>query len=534
MKADLIITNGRLYTVDPTHPWAEAVACHGGRILAVGTNEEITALAGTRTERIDAGGRLVLPGLTDAHVHFLAFAEKQQEVNLFGLRRFTDVAERLRAAVAQAQPGQWILGWGWHDDGWEVAPTAALLDEIAPHNPVKLSRMDMHTWWVNSLVLQQAGITAETPDPPESRIERDAEGRPTGLLAEWNAQALVEPHIPQPDATTKTKWLREAIAQCHRLGLTGIHDQRIEREGAESFRLLQALRGQDALQLRMHVNVAADFLPEVTQLGLQPGFGDDRLWIGHAKLFADGTMGSRTAWMLEPFEGEPDNTGVVVTPTDELWELIRAAGKAGFSLSVHAIGDRAVREALDVMSEYGPTAATQPLSLPHRIEHVQVIHPADLGRLAAHNIVASVQPVHLLSDWPTADRVWGQRARYAYAFRSLLNQGVPLAFGSDAPVAPLNPMLGVYAAVTRQDEQGQPAAGWYPEERLTTAETIHGYTMGPAYLAGKEKQQGSITPGKWADLVILEDNLFEIPSPEIKNTEVNTTIFNGEVVYHRP
>jgi predicted amidohydrolase YtcJ len=532
MKADLIVTNGRVYTVEPARPWTEAVACHEGRILAVGTNQEIEALAGSRTKRIDAGGRLVLPGLTDAHVHFLAHAEKRQELNLFGLRRFAHVAERLRAAVAKAQPGEWILGWGWHDDGWEVRPTAALLDEIAPRNPVKLSRMDMHTWWVNSLVLKQAGITAATPDPPESRIERDETGRPTGLLSEWNAQALVEPYIPQPDAAMKAGWLREAIAEAHRLGLTGIHDQRIEREGAESFKLYQALRREGALKLRVHMNVAADFLPEVTQLGLQPGFGDDRLWVGHAKAFADGTMGSRTALMLEPFEGEADNVGVVVTPADELWSLIVAAGESGYSLSVHAIGDRAVRDVLDVMGER-TTAATKQLALPHRIEHVQLIHPDDLGRLAAYGIVASLQPVHLLSDWPTADRVWGQRARYAYAFRSLLDRGTMLAFGSDAPVAPLNPLLGIYAAVTRQDEQGRPAGGWYPEERLSVAEAIHGYTMGPAYLAGKEKVQGSITPGKWADLVILTHNLFEVSPAEIATVEAETTIFNGEVVYQR-
>jgi hypothetical protein len=341
-------------------------------------------------------------------------------------------------------------------------------------------------------------------------------------------------------------WLKEAIAEAHRLGLTGIHDQRVQREGRRTFRLFQALRRQGELNLRVHMNIAIEHLAEAAALGLQPGFGDERLWIGHLKAFADGTMGSRTAWMLEPFEGEPANYGLAVIPVEVLWELASQAQRAGFPLSVHAIGDRAVREVLDVLSEL---PSTEPVSdrlspavsspsqgevgrgLPHRIEHVQLIHPDDLPRLAQAGIVASVQPVHLLTDWPTADKVWGQRARYAYAFRSLLNHATRLAFGSDAPVAPLNPMLGIHAAVTRQDKHYQPPAGWYPEERLSVAEAIHGYTIGPAYLAGKQQVQGSIRPGKWADMIVLSQNLFEIPTEEIGGTTVNLTVFDGQVVY---
>lgn len=540
-KAELILYNGRIYTVDPAIPWAEAVACAAGRIIAVGSNEEILNLAGRATQRIDAGGRLVLPGLTDAHVHFLQYAIRRQEVSLFGVRDFDEVRRRVRQAVEKAAPGQWVQGWGWDENLWDISPAAVHLDDIAPQTPVVLARMDMHTWWVNSAAMWQAGITRETPNPPESRLDRDADGNPTGLLREWNAIRLVEPHLPKPDSTTLQGWLKEAIAEAHHLGLTGIHDQRVQHEGRQTFRLFQALRRQDELNLRVHMNIAAEHLAEAATLGLQPGFGDDRLWIGHLKAFADGTMGSRTARMIEPFEGEPDNYGLAVTPAEALWELAEQARRAGFPLSVHAIGDLAVREVVDVLGELpameqgsrgaGGQGKFFPAALPHRIEHVQVIHPDDLPRLSQFGIVASVQPVHLLTDWPTADKVWGKRARYAYAFRSLLDRGTRLALGSDAPVAPLNPMLGIYAAVTRQDERGLPAAGWYPEERLTVAEAIHGYTMGPAYLAGKQAVQGSITPGKWADMVVLAQNLFEISPEEIAETTTNITVFDGQVVY---
>lgn len=531
-KADLILRNARVYTVDPDQPWAEAVACASGRILAVGSSAEIMALAGPETEIIDAGGRLALPGLTDAHVHLLQFAIRRQEVSLFGVRDFDEARRRVRQAVAEAEPGEWVKGWGWDENFWDVRPTREHLDAVAPNTPVALARVDMHTWLVNGAALREAGITRETPDPPESRIERDAEGEPTGILREWNAIRLVEDHLPDPDEATLEAWLRDAIGEVHRLGLTGLHDQRTENEGRTNFRLLQALHRRGELDLRIHMNIAAAYVSEAATLGLQPGFGDERLWIGHVKAFADGSMGSRTALMIEPYEGEPDNRGVAVTSADELWELAVKADDAGFPLSIHAIGDLAVRSVLDVLSEFQREDGGSP-ALPHRMEHVQVIHPDDLRRLSRYGIVASMQPVHLQGEWHTTDRTWGERARYAYAFRSLLDQGTHLALGSDAPVAPLNPMLGVHAAVTRQDLEGKPAEGWHPEERISVADAIRGYTLGPAYAAGKQHVQGSITPGKWADVILLSRNIFEIPPAEILETEVDLTVFGGHVVCRR-
>ncbi len=554
MNTDLIIHNAKIYTVDPNLPWAEAVAMGNGRILTVGSNNEILPLAGPETKLLDGNGRLVLPGLTDSHVHFLQVAIRNHQISLFGMADFDEVREKVRTAVSQAKPGQWVQGWGWDENLWQRPPSRADLDDIAPDTPVALARMDMHTWWVNSAALKLAGITAETPDPPESKIERDSSGQPTGILREWNAIELVERHIPEPDEATLAGWLEEAITLAHSLGLTGIHDQRVENEGDLSFRLFQALNQSGKLNLRIHMNIAADRLPLAAALGLQSGFGNDRLWVGHVKSFADGTMGSQTAHMLEPFSNDPGNTGIAVTPADEMWQLATAASEAGFPISIHAIGDRAVREVLDVVSELAsgkwaseqvtpatsgrsplPPLTPSPLHLPmpHRIEHVQLLHPDDVGRLAQLGVVAAVQPVHLQTDWPTADRVWGQRARLTYAFRSLLDAGTILAFGSDAPVAPLNPMLGVFTAVTRQDNAHQPTGGWYPQERISLEETIYAYTMGPAILSSKQDVQGSITPGKWADLIMLDRDLFEIEAGNIGETAVAITIFAGEVVFRK-
>ncbi len=538
MKADLIIHHARIYTVDSTTPWAEAVACRHGKIMAVGSNDEIRKLAGSNTQLINARNRLVLPGLIDAHVHFLNYAIRQHEVNLFGVKNLAEVLRRVEAAVENTPPGEWVQGWGWDETPWNEQPTRAHLDDIAPHNPVLLRRLDMHTYWLNSAALKQANITKDTPTPPGSQIERDETGQPTGLLREWNALKLVDPHIPAPNTATLKIWLEEAITHLHSLGFTGIHDQRVLHEGPQSFHLFQALNREGKLNLRIHMNIAAENLDKAEALGLHPGFGNDRLWIGHVKTFADGTMGSRTAWMITPFEGEPDNSGVAVTPTDQLCALAQRAQKAGFSMSIHAIGDMAVRQVIDVLSELppprpDPTAAQQAdIRPPHRIEHVQVIHPDDLPRLNQHNIIASMQPIHICADWQTANHVWGQRSRYAYALRSLLEHGTRLALGSDAPVAPLNPMHGIYAAVTRQDLEGGPENGWYPEERISVAEAICGFTIGAATAAGKQHQQGSITPGKWADLVMLSHNIFEISPQEIPHTTVDLTIFDGQIVHY--
>ncbi len=532
MSIDFILYNAKIFTLDPAQPWAEAVACRQGRIVQVGSNEEIVPQRTRKMIVYDAEGQLVLPGLIDAHVHFLQYAIRQHQVELFGVTDLAEVRRRVEQAVAETPPGGWVQGAGWDEHLWDQAPTAAFLDEIAPNTPVFLARMDMHSWWLNSEAMRRANITAETPDPPESRIERNEAGQPTGILREWNAMRLVSKHIPRPDDDTLQRWLGEAIKDAHRLGLTGIHDQRVERDGRKNLRFWQHLRQQDQLDLRVHFNLAANFLPEIKTLGLKPGFGDDRLWLGHIKAFADGTLGSRTAYLLEPYEGEPDNRGLLVNSVETLADWAAQAHQAGFSYSVHAIGDGAVREVANIMTEFPPDLSENSGWLPHRIEHVQGIHSDDIARMAEHKLVASMQPIHLASDWSPADKLWGAaRNETTYCFRTLLDRGVRLAFGSDAPVAPLSPLVGIQAAVTRQDMQGQPEGGWYPAQRLTLTEALEAYTLGPAYLAGKQSVQGSITPSKWADMIVLSRDLFEIPANEIGQTEITATIFDGGVVY---
>lgn len=533
MPADLILTNGRIYTQNPSQPWAEALACGNGRLLAIGRNDEIEALAHNHTTRLDGAGRLLLPGLIDAHIHFLETAKRTQQVSLFGVADFEEAMNRVETAVQNAQPGQWVQGWGFDAHQWGVDPTADLLDRIAPNTPVVLAQMDMHSIWVNSAVMQAVNLTQETPDQPKSSIERDSDGRPIGILREWNAMGLVTPHIPQPTEDELLHWMKEAQAKAHQLGFTGIHDQRVEHGGARSFRLWQRMEREAALKMRVHMHIAADFIPEATKLGLQAGFGSERLWVGHCKAFADGAMGSHTARMLAPYEGEPHNRGLVVKSNEELWHFTRTAGAAGFPMCVHAIGDEAVRDVMDIFTEHLATPEGQRLTMPHRIEHVQILHPDDLPKFGHNGIVTSMQPYHLMTDWRTADKVWGSRARYGFAMRSLLNHGATLAFGSDAPVAPMDPMAAIYAAVSRQDLDGQPEGGWVSEENLTIAEAVEAYTLGPAAVAGKTAVQGSLVPGKWADFIVLSDNIFELPAAQIPDVNVDVTVVASEVVYHR-
>lgn len=535
--ADLILLNGRVHTVDPALPWAQAIACHNGRILAVGSNDEIAELAGgaRRTEVIDVGGRLVLPGFTDAHVHFAAYAKRRQEVALDGVDNLDGVRHRVRQGVERTPPGGWVEGWGWDESAWDAPPHRSVLDAVAPDTPVVLKRVDMHTWWVNSTALRQAGITRDTPQPAVGRIERDAGGEPTGLLREWGAIEYIEARLPAPDEATLDAWLLDAIAEAHSLGITGIHDQRVRHDGRASLRSFQRLHSQGRLDLRVHCNVAVDHLPLADELGLCSGFGDDRLWLGHMKAFADGSMGSATAWMLEPYAGRPDDCGLIVTPMAEIEAMIRHCAPAGWRIAVHAIGDRAVREVLDAFQRAGGSVAHPTCSggMLHRIEHIQLIHPADMPRLQQVGIAASMQPAHLTMDRHIADQVWGERARRAYALRSLLNYGTEVAFGSDAPVAPFNPLIGIAAAVIRQDVGGDPPGGWYPEERISVDEAVRGYTLGPATVAGRQRLCGSLVPGKVADVVVLSADLFSIGPADIADAAAYLTVFDGRVVFSR-
>jgi hypothetical protein len=395
-----------------------------------------------------------------------------------------------------------------------------------------LWRSDLHIACANSLALQLAGVTATTPDPPAGVVDRDASGHPTGILRD-EAMDYVDYLLPQPDDAKVDEAMREAIAEVHRLGLTGVHDFRIgtAEESRSAFAAWQRLWSADQLPLRVWMMIGGELLDEAIALGLRSGFGDDRLRIGGLKYFADGSLGARTAWMLEPYAD--GGSGLPDVPMATLAAAIERAHPAGLSVGIHAIGDRAIHELLDVFSEVLPRLSThsRTSTIPHRIEHVQHSRPEDLPRLGELGVVASVQPIHLVDDMGLVERAIGDRAEWTYAFRTLLDSGAILALGSDCPVASPNPFWGIHAAVTRQRRDGTPAGGWHPEQRLTVAKAVAGYTLGPAYASGQLDRLGSLAPGKLADLVVLDRDIFAVPPAEIADTQVVMTVFDGGVVY---
>ncbi len=537
---NLILYNGKLLTQDSDFPRATAVAIGDGRFLAVGSDAEIRALARSNTQTIDLGGRLALPGLTDAHFHFYDWALGLRRLPLADTTSLSDLRQRLAQRASETSPDHWILGQGWNETRWPdpCIPTRADLDDVAPAYPVILWRSDMHLAVVNSRALREAGITGDTPDPPQGVIDRDESGQPTGVLRE-RAITLIRNVIPPPTEEETVEAMREGFPLLHRLGLTGVHDHRgmSGADGPPAFRAYQRLQAAGELALRLWMNIAGEHLSEAIALGLRTGFGDDTLRVGHVKLFADGGQGARTAWMLEPYE-DTGECGMPLTPMAEIAEAVRRADQAGLAVAVHSIGDRANRELLTVFEQVlveHETRNTQYAirNIPHRIEHVQMIRPDDVTRLARLGIVASVQPIHVTDDIPMIEQSVGQRGRFAYPFRDMLDAGVTLAFGSDSPVADPNPLWGIHAAVTRQRRDGTPPGGWYPAQRLTVAEAVWGFTMGPALASGREAELGSITPGKLADLVVLDRDIFAIEPMEIAQAQVVMTVFDGRVVYQR-
>ena len=536
---ELILVGGKLHTQDPDYPRATAVAIHGRHVRAVGDDDEIRLLAGRHTRIVDLEGRLVLPGMTDGHVHYYDWSLGLRRLPLAETPSLAEVKRRVAERAQETEPGEWVLGQGWNESRWPEArmPTRDDLDAVAPDNPVIIWRNDLHLAVVNSRGLEEAGITADTPNPPEGVIDRDASGEPTGILREL-AINLVTEVIPPPTEEETVDAMRDGFGLLHQLGVTGIHDYRIMggADGPPAFRAYQRLQAESALDLRMWMHIPGEKLGEAAALGLRTGMGDDYLRVGHVKLFSDGGQGARTAWMLEPYEdtGEP---GMPLTPMGEIAEAVQLADRSGLAVAVHAIGDRANRELVGVFEGIlgGDRASdTAPPVAPHRIEHVQMIQPEDVERLAQLGVVASVQPIHCPDDIPMIETSVGPRGRFAYPFRDMLEAGVPMAFGSDCPVANPNPMFGIHAAVTRQTRDGKPSGGWYPEQRLTPAQAVWGFTMGTARVSGREDQMGSITPGKLADLVVLDRDILalgESAPEEIAKAEVAMTVFDGRVVY---
>ncbi|HIP71895.1 MAG TPA: amidohydrolase [Anaerolineae bacterium] len=535
MSATIAMTNGRIHTMDPANPLVTAVAIRGSQILAVGSDEGMKALLAPGGEWIDLHGCAVTPGLIDAHVHFQWFSLGLQQINLDGTRSLKEALQRIQTRLnTEHRPlntETWLRGRGWRIDDWpsKAFPTAAQLDTVVPDRPAFFNDKSGHAAWVNSRVLRLAGITAETPDPPGGQIQRDANGRATGILFE-DAMELVRQHIPRPTPAQIAAAMKEAQEYCWEAGLTGIHDF----DGRDSFLALQMLKEQGELGLRVVKNVPVYRLEHAIGVGLRSGFGDDWLRIGGVKIFADGALGPRTAAMIEPYSDDPDNTGIVVTDKEEMMEKAGAAAAHGLSVTIHAIGDRANHDVLDVYEALRreETSRITHRALRHRIEHVQLLHPADLNRLGKLNIIASMQPTHATSDMEMADAHWGDRTPFSYAWRTMLNSGALVVFGSDAPIEKIDPLPGIYAAVTRRRADGAPGPdGWHPEQKLTLDETIYAFTMAAALTSGQEARQGSITPGKLADLTVYGRDIFTIPPDELLDVEIAGTMVNGQFKY---
>jgi len=532
---DLILHHARIYTQWPHHPWAEAIAIQKGRIIAVGDNDTILALARSHTRHLHGQGRLVLPAFTDAHIHLFDLARRRGQVALYDATSLENMLARVRDHSHGLPPDAWVLGFGWNESTWPERrfPTRHDLDAVTEGRPAVLWRTDLHAAVANSEALRRAGIDAHTPDPPSGVIDRDATGQPTGVLREL-AINLVRQAIPPMTEAQAAANLQAVARDLHALGIVAAHDQRMKdhaEEGPEALRLYQRLAARGDLPLRVSCNLEAAHLNEIIELGLQSGFGDEWVRFGHVKLFADGSLGARTAWMLEPYENEPANTGMFLTPPEEIAAIIQKAHRHGVAISIHAIGDRANRTVLDIFEEALVGGSNAPPLIPHRIEHVQTIQPEDQPRLAQMQITASVQPIHCTDDIPNTDRLWGARGRNTYPLRNLLNLGVRLAFGSDAPVASPNPWWGIHAAVTRERRDGTPPGGWYPEQRLTVAEAVRAYTLGPAQAIGQAHQQGRLAPGYLADLILLDQDIFTIPPDDLPHTRVLLTLLGGEPVH---
>ncbi|HEY9403995.1 MAG TPA: amidohydrolase family protein [Pyrinomonadaceae bacterium] len=540
-RVALVLTNGKIFTADGRGTIAEAVAVEGERIVAVGTSADIArAYTGART--VDLGGRLVTPGFNDAHIHFIGGGLSLLRVELVGAKTLAEAKARIAAKVRELPPGAWILGRGWDHTLWGGQwPTRADLDAVAPDNPVFVQRVDGHVSWVNTLALTKAGVTRETRAPEGGEILHDRDGQPTGILKE-TAATLVARVVPEPSRAERMQAAERALAAARRNGITSINDN----SGYEATELYRELL--QAGKLTVRVAEWQNFEDPVEKLKGQraefASFKIDplRIRLTALKGYVDGTLGSRTAAMLAPFADDPHNSGIPRRPPAELMGMIMQRDREGFQIALHAIGDKANRMALDGFAEGLKTprgamhgSVQYPPGGPrHRIEHSQVVAPTDFARFRDLGVVASMQPSHAISDKRWAqDRLGEYRVQGAYAWHMMRSFGVRVAFGTDWPVEPINPYLGLYAAVTRQSTEGDPAGGWWPQERLSIADAIRCYTAESAYASFEETQKGQLVPGMLADMTVHSRDLLTIKPEEILQTEAVMTILGGSVVYEK-
>jgi predicted amidohydrolase YtcJ len=528
--ADVIVTDAKIWTVDPNRPKAEAVAIIGDRLVAVGSASEIDGWRGSETRVVDAGGKLVLPGFNDAHVHFVTGGFQLDSVDLKDAATPGEFANRIGDRARQ-RPKEWITGGDWDDQRWQPAhlPTKEMIDAVTPDTPVFVNRYDGHMALANSVALKLAAVTAETKAPPGGEIVHDAQGNPTGVLKDA-AMSFVNKVIPPPTHEQTVRAIKRALAHATGLGVTSVQAMSSSYGDIAVYSEL-AERGE--LTARIYAAPMLATWEQLAKIGVRRAFGTPYLRIGALKAFADGSLGSTTAYFYQPYTDAPKTRGLLsdeMHPISKMRERIVKADAAGLQLCVHAIGDEAISNILDLFAEAQKANGERDRRL--RIEHAQHLAQKDFARFARLHVIASVQPYHAIDDGRWAEkRIGPDRIKRTYAFKTLLENGVRLAFGTDWTVAPLDPIQTIYAAVTRATLDGKNPDGWVPEQKITVADAVEAYTMGSAYAEFQDQVKGSITPGKLADLVILSDDIFAIAPSAIREVRVLATIVGGKTVY---
>lgn len=522
-----VFRHGAIHTGSPKRPVVEALAVDGETIVAVGSESEVRAEVGGAADLVDLDGAAVLPGLYDAHIHTANLAHDLVDVDLRGARTVDEATGVVARHAAHLPPGAWLFGGRWDSNKWRrpVQPTRHDLDVVCPDRPVALPSIDGHTVWTNSRALQLVGITRDTPDPSGGQIVRDEHGDPTGILRE-SASYPLRAVMNSPEAGDLLPLLLAAQEHLLSVGLTSVHDI----DGEDCHAAYRRMRSDGKLKLRVHKAIPVTHLDEAIAEGRRTGEGDDWLRTGPVKIYGDGALGSHTCHMNHPFVGDEGNQGIAVTDFEDIVVLVRKANSAGIAVATHAIGDRANQLVLDA---YETTRREGLSAQRNRIEHVQHLRPGDVVRMAQLGIIASMQPTHCTSDIDLADALLAGRDLASYAWRSMLNAGVALAFGSDAPVESPNPFPSLYAAMTRCRADGTPLGGWQPEQRLSAAEALTAHTLGSAYAAGEERRKGVLTPGMLADFIAVDADPFTDSADVVRQTTVLTTIVGGEIRWQR-
>lgn len=524
-----VIQNVKGYTFyDGALKEFSAIAFKNGRVIDVYTDTTFESTAGVTI--IDGEGKVMLPGLIDSHGHVMGLGFQQMNADLTGTESLDDALQRVKEYASKYSDLEWIQGRGWNQTHWEIGrfPTAQELDQVISERPVWLDRVDGHAGWANSKAMELAGITAETESPEGGKIIRDENGNPTGVFIDA-AQSLITSQIPEPTDEERRLAFEKALEQMRSHGLTSVHDAGVS---IQDWKLYKSFADQGKLSTRIYglISGAGATFDSLSQKGPIESYANDMLALQSVKLYADGALGSRGAALLQPYSDDPDNRGLLFLTEKELTQQILKTASKGYQTNVHAIGDRANRVALNAFENVQDSLGHQ--NLRHRIEHAQIVNVNDIPRFKELGIIASMQPTHATSDMNMAeDRIGKERMEGAYAWQTFLKQGTVVASGSDFPVENVNPFFGLYSAITRQDHQGEPEGGWYPKERMTREQAFRSFTLSGAYAAHQEDVLGSLEPGKWADFIIIDRNIFEIPAMEIWQTNVLETWVAGEKVY---